>query len=248
MENKQFQVTNEESRFEKSFYPRVADVRENEYTNAAGEQKKQCFITINKEKNIAFVLPYSLDALKDKFHNERYPNTLNIPIVKDFSYNIKEKDAFKQVNGTELRNYIDYYITIGLQNAKIVEILGNNGGKERVSVSKNGISFIVDQNWIKESEYGPYLSVKHNSRIEVSRPKTEKINDQYEGVKDENGKQIYETQQVTWAYVKKAFDSKPRQRSNSKSFENKMDSAGDKSYKNNQTKSYKSKSTKEYDR
>lgn len=216
-ENNQIPETNEESRFEKSFYPRLSDVRENEYTNAAGEQKKQCFITINKEKNIAFVLPYSLDALKEKFHNERYPNTLNIPIVKDFNYSIKEKDAFKQVNGTELRSYIDYYITIGLQNARILDIPDKEGiTGNRVSIYKNGISLIVDKDWIKESEYGQYLSVKHNARIDVSRPKSQKVNGKYESVRDENGKQVYENQHVTWAYVKKAFDSTPRQHSQDK--------------------------------
>lgn len=244
MENKQNQQ-NEVSRFEKSFYPRLSDVHENEYTNAAGEQKRQCFISINKEKNIAFVLPYSLDDLKEKFHNERYPNTLNIPIVKDFDYTVKVKDEFNRVNGTELRNHIDYYITIGLQNAHLKDIPNKDGAQSnRVSVYKNGISFIVDKDWIKESDYGQYLSVKHNARIDVSRPKTEKVNNQYEMVKDENGKQIYETQQVTWAYVKKAFDSKPR----TKSFENKVNQADNKSNQNNQNHNRKPKSTDDYER
>lgn len=205
-----------ENAFEKSFTPLIKDVRENEYTNSKGEQKKQCFITINPTKHVALIMPGSKEEILKKYPNQYYGDHLNIPIPKDFQFRIVEGQGndklFKELNGTELRKEIDYYITINLDKANIRDVPDKDGViGNRVSVFQNGYSFIVPKDWIKEGQYGKFMSVKHNATIDVSQRSGQMVNGQFVPDVDENGKNVYKVNTRSWAYVKKAFTSQRQQ-------------------------------------
>lgn len=205
-----------ENAFEKSFTPFIKDVRENEYTNSKGEQKKQCFITINPNKHVALIMPGSKEEIQKKYPNQYYGDHLNIPIPKDFQFRIVEGQGndkqFRELSGTELRKEIDYYISINLDKANIRDVPDREGVTgNRVSVFQNGYSFIIPKDWIKEGQYGKFISVKHNATIDLSQRAGQMENGLFVPQVDENGKNVYKVNKRSWAYVKKAFTSQRQQ-------------------------------------
>lgn len=183
--------------FEKPYVVSIKEfdekARESVYTNAKGEQKTQTFINFYKQGNreISWILKYSKSQLKEKYPNKFDDEKLSISIVSDNDYQIVQKTGdkkeFKSVKGHELKQLMNYYIFIDLKDAKITDLLDENGlPKNKLSVSKNGVSFIVDANWIKENDKGLYISVRHKNTVRLSTP----------------GQDGWNHKDVTWAYVK----------------------------------------------
>lgn len=199
--------------YEKSWTPSVENVRENSYVNKKGEEKKQCFITVDPREGheCSAVFPYGKGELLEKYHNERYPDSLNIPIPRDFQFHVVfgqgDKREYKDVLGSELRRLIDYYINIPLKDAYIRPLPSR---EDRVSIWKNGHSVIVNADWVKEGPYGPFISVKHNAKVEISKLREKKVDGKYEAELDEEGRKQFDKKEVIWKYVNEVFKTRAK--------------------------------------